>query len=358
MSKSRILVIDPDPPSCKLVTSILKAAGFDPISASDSQSGIKAAHENEPTVIILEMVLPDADGVKTCQQLKQDPALERVPVIGITGSNEAGYQEKAFRAGAEFFLTKPLRPASLLQLVQLAVKSAESAKQSATKSAGRHTKAANLRRHPRFAARVPVKAVVGPDTKSPRNVEGQTGNVCLGGILLWLQEELETGTVLRLRIELPKGPIAVEGRVAWQDTQAMSKGIRGHGVKLERFMGDADTARYKNFLSDLAAGSASKGLEFLDIPEETRQGICEYIESVSEEAKAKPSDGASIRRSYTCEKCGNSFELADSDVRPVTVEPQKRPVQAGDLFVYAHGKCQGHVMYILGGPFAPWSGDK
>ncbi len=123
--------------------------------------------------------------------------MERVPLIGITGSTDVRYQEKAFSAGAEVFLTKPIRPASLLHLVQLAVKLA-------TKLAGHDTRASNVRRHPRFAAQVPVECLVGPDTKSPRETAGETGNVCLGGVLLWLPEELSTGTVLRLRLELPK----------------------------------------------------------------------------------------------------------------------------------------------------------
>ncbi len=277
--------------------------------------------------------------------------MERVPLIGITGSTDVRYQEKAFSAGAEFFLTKPIRPASLLHLVQLAVKLA-------TKLAGHDTRASSVRRHPRFAAQVPVECLVGPDTKSPRETTGQTGNVCLGGVLLWLPEELSTGTVLRLRLELPKGKITAEGKVAWQDAQPIGQGTHGHGIKLVRFMEDLDLARYRNFLSDLAAGSASDGLDCLDLPEKTRQEICEYIESVSEEAKALPTSADVIRRSYTCEKCGKSFVAADSEVRPLQEEPRNRPVHTGDLFHYKHRNCQGTVMYTIGGPFLPWTAKK
>lgn len=354
MSKSRILVIDPDPKSCKLLTSILRAAAFDVITAVDSQSGIHTAEAAGPTVILLEMVLPDEDGISACKRLRKDPLLKRVPVIGMTASADAKLQEKAFRAGAESFLTKPINPASLLQLVGLAEQSAEraSAPTNRTKKSARpDTDQPGTRRDPRFPAALPATCLIGS-----REIAAETANVSLGGVHLWLPQWLSPQTILSLRLELPAGTITVDAKVAWRDERATGHGAHGHGIQLLGFQDDADMAKYKVYLNDLAADSASDGLEFLDVAEETRRQIYEAIESIMSEEETTPASNEVIRRSYTCDTCGNFFTLADSEVRPVLEDSQNRPVQTGDLFYYDHGTCQRTVVSAVDGPFLPWSG--
>ncbi len=96
---------------------------------------------------------------------------------------------------------------------------------------------------------------------------------------------------------------------------------------------------------------------FFDVAEETRQQIYEVIESIMTESEAVPTyDASTIRRSYTCDTCGEFFTLADSQVRPVLEDSQNRPVQTGDLFYYDHGTCQRTVVSAVDGPFLPWSG--
>jgi CheY-like chemotaxis protein len=360
MSKSRILVIDPDPQSCKLLTSILRAAAFDVLTAVDSQSGIQTAEAAAPAVILLEMVLPDEDGISACKRLREDPALKRVPVIGMAASADARYQEKAFRAGAESFLTKPINPASLLQLVHLAEQSGERLSaptdgQPAASSRADSDKP-GVRRDPRFPAALPVTCLIGPQTKIPREIVGETANVSLGGIHLWLPQWVAPGTFLSLRLELPLGTIGADGKVAWKDERPTGHGAHGHGIELLAFTDDSDMAKYKVYLNDLAADSASDGLEFLDVAEETRRQIFAAIESIMNESEATPTSDEAIRRSYTCDTCREFFHLADSEVRPVLEDPKNRPVQTGDLFYYDHGICQRTVVSAVDGPFLPWSG--
>lgn len=361
MSKSRILVIDPDPKSCKMLTSILRAAAFEVLTAGDSQSGIRIAEDAAPAVILLEMVLPDEEGINTCKRLKENPALKRVPVIGMTDSADAKYQEKAFRAGAASFLTKPIRPASLLQLVHLAEPSTEESaahadRQRRAKSAGRDTGPTRVRRDPRYPAALPVKCLIGPGKKSPGAIVGETANVSLGGVKVWLPHWVAPETALSLELELPTGTITADGKVVWRDERPTGHGFHGHGIQFGQFKDDSHMAKYKAYVNDLAADSASEGLEFLDIGEEARRQIFQAIESITGESEDVPSHDGSIRRSYTCDTCGEFFELADSQVRPVLDDPRNRPVQTGDLFYYDHGTCQRTVVYAVEGPFLPWSG--
>ncbi|MBW8057925.1 MAG: response regulator [candidate division NC10 bacterium] len=361
MAKSRILVIDPDPKSSKLLTSILRAADYAVLTAVNGQSGIQTAEAAVPVVIILEMVLQGEDGISVCNQIKKNPVLKCVPVIGMTASADGRYQEKAFRAGAESFLTKPISIPSLLQLVQLAEHSAQrkpapADAQPAARSARRDTDEPGARRDHRFKAALPVKCLIDPETKVPREIVGETANVSFGGVHIWLPQWVTLGTVLSLRLELPTGTITVEGQVSWKDEQPTGPGLHGHGIELSRFKDDSDMLKYKVYLNELAAGSASDGLEFLDISEETRGQIFEVIESLMKESEAMPTYDKSIRRSFTCDKCGEFFNLADSEVRPVLEDPRYRPVQTGDLFYYDHGTCVGTVVYAVEGPFQPWSG--
>jgi CheY-like chemotaxis protein len=361
MSKQRILVIDPDPQSCKLLTSILRAAAFDVLTAVDSQSGFQTAEAAVPAVILLEMVLPDEDGISACKRLTQDPALKRIPVIGMTASADARYQEKAFRAGAAAFLEKPIRPASLLQLVHLAEQSdgrspAPAAGQAAAKSARGDTAESGMRRDPRFPAALPFTCVIGPETKVPREIVGETGNVSLSGAQIWLPEWVPPGSILSLQLSIPAGTVTVDGKVVWRDERSAGPRAHGHGIELLEFKDDSEMAKYKAYLNYLAADGASDGLEFLDITEETRQQIFEAIESMADESQAVPTCDESTRRSYTCDTCGQFFNLADSEVRPVLEDPRNRPVQTGDLFYYDHETCQRTVISAIDGPFLPWSG--
>ena len=138
MQNRPILVIDDDPRACELVGTILADADFQVLSALDGQSGLELARTTQPAVIILDMMLPGMGGVDILEVLKRDSVLRRIPVIGITASADWKLTEKAFRAGAQFFLPKPFRAASLLRVVELAVDSAR-----------RDTPMLRRRRHPR-----------------------------------------------------------------------------------------------------------------------------------------------------------------------------------------------------------------
>lgn len=244
MEKRTVLIIDDDPRSCGFVYGILTAAGYEVISAFDGLSGIETARAAQPVVILLDMVLPGLDGVSTCKRLKQDPVLGDIPVIGITGPSDLTHTEKAFRAGAEFFVSKPFGKENLVEVVGMALEAAE-------------TRTASQRLHPRFQAEVPIRCVVGGDGETTREIVGQTGNLSLGGILTWLPEALAPGTVFRLGLELPRGSVPAEGAVMWQRSQPTGDRKSCHGIKLLRFVEDAGRVQYRRFLSEIAAGSAA-----------------------------------------------------------------------------------------------------
>lgn len=237
MQKRPILVIDNDPSVCELVTAILADVDVEVISAPDGLSGIDMARSAQPAVIFLDMILPELDGASTCQRLKQDPAIGDIPVVGITGSPDLTYTHMAFRAGAEFFLSKPFEAESLLQVVGMAVDAAD-------------------KLPPRFQAEVPVRCRVGADANRSRELMGTTRNLSLGGLLLLLPQNLVPGTVVHLKLGFPEGPITAKGTVVWEGSQRTAEGrYYYHGIKLLSFAEADGLSQYTHFLSEIAGDS-------------------------------------------------------------------------------------------------------
>ncbi len=238
-----VLVIDDDPILCALVDLALSGAGFEVLTALDGLSGIEIARAARPAVILLDMIMPVVDGIATCKCLKRDRVLGEIPVVGMTDSPDLKYTEQAFHAGAEFFLPKPFGTKNLVHVVELAARATQ------------HETAMPLRSHPRFPAELPVRRLIIGDAETSREVAGQTGNVSLGGLLLFLPETLPPGTVLRAQLRLPEGDIVAHGTVRWQGP--MDNGKTRHGIQLLYFVEDAGLVLYRRYLSQIAAGSAA-----------------------------------------------------------------------------------------------------
>jgi len=235
MPTDLVLIIDDDLAFCQLVSTALSRAGFHVLAAHDGLSGLTLAREAQPAVILLDMILPGLGGVRTCQQLKQDPALAASIVVAITASPDLRYIEHAFRAGAEFFLMKPFGTEMLVQVIQ---------------SAARRAKVGGRRRsHPRFPVGLRVRCVL-------EEVEGRAVNASLGGLQLYLGERLAPGTTFRLELDLPTGAITAEAKVIWQDDDVSGRSIRhNHGVQFLRFVEDSGFLQYKRFLSKVVVKS-------------------------------------------------------------------------------------------------------
>lgn len=246
MRNRPILFIDDDPRAGELVTATLAGADFDVLLAPDGLSGIELARTAMPAVIILDMVMPGMDGISTLQRLKRDPDLKDIPVIGITASPDVKFTEKAFRAGAHCFLTKPFRPESLLCMVELAVDLAR-----------RETPMRRRRRHPRHFAEIPVRCVVPKDESRISEVVGRTANVSLGGLLLLLPKTVAPGTSVQLGLGLPDGPITAKGTVVWQHPQPMGEGRFHHGVQLQGFGEEWGLSHYRRYIDQLSGTAHS-----------------------------------------------------------------------------------------------------
>ena len=111
---NRVLVIDDDATVRDLMRRYLSREGFDVVTAAGGREGLEFARELHPSVITLDVFMPDMDGWSVLQAIKQDADLRRIPVVMMTISDE---KQKGITLGASGYLTKPVDRAQLAQLL-------------------------------------------------------------------------------------------------------------------------------------------------------------------------------------------------------------------------------------------------
>jgi response regulator RpfG family c-di-GMP phosphodiesterase len=111
----RVLVIDDDRLLCELIRTTFELEGFEVDSAHDVIEAERVLVETRPDAILLDIGLPGIDGIFYLERLRETPQTSKIPIVAISGSDEAGRAARA--AGAEAFLRKPFSPLELLALV-------------------------------------------------------------------------------------------------------------------------------------------------------------------------------------------------------------------------------------------------
>ena len=110
----KVLIVDDDLDMILLLEATLRADGIRVLKAGDAEKALRLAREERPTLMLLDMKLPDGDGMKVCRTLRAetDPVLRDIPILILTGRKltEADLVE-AFMAGATDYLVKPIKPA-------------------------------------------------------------------------------------------------------------------------------------------------------------------------------------------------------------------------------------------------------
>jgi two-component system, OmpR family, KDP operon response regulator KdpE len=120
MSKMlHILVIDDEPQIRRAMRTILTKKGFKVTTASDGEEGLSLAAANEPDIIILDLGLPDMDGVEVCARLRE---WTECPIIILSVRDNEGDKVAAFNKGADDYLTKPFGIEEMLARVSVALR--------------------------------------------------------------------------------------------------------------------------------------------------------------------------------------------------------------------------------------------
>lgn len=113
-SNKNVLVIEDDHDTSNLIAEILGNAGYTPAAAYDGESGIEMAKAEQPDLIVLDLMLPNIDGLEVCRRLAGDDNTRSIPVIVLTAKKELSTKLSSFVAGARRFLTKPFEDEELI----------------------------------------------------------------------------------------------------------------------------------------------------------------------------------------------------------------------------------------------------
>jgi len=114
---ARILCVEDNPQNMRLVRKILQHQNFEVIEAPDGLSGVDLAHKEKPDLILMDINLPDIDGLEATSRIKANPELQSIPVVALTANAMYGDEERALAAGCDGYISKPVSRAKLIERV-------------------------------------------------------------------------------------------------------------------------------------------------------------------------------------------------------------------------------------------------
>jgi len=110
-----ILIVDDSRTAVATFTKMLTQAGFKTISASDGLEGVAAAKEHLPDLILMDVVMPGLNGFQATRQIRKNDTTSHIPIIIVSGEQQATEQFWGKRVGANAFLTKPVDRGQLFE---------------------------------------------------------------------------------------------------------------------------------------------------------------------------------------------------------------------------------------------------
>jgi two-component system, cell cycle response regulator DivK len=118
MSGQRILVVEDNERNLKLVRDVLRFAGYLVIEARSGEQGVALAQELAPDLVLMDLQLPGIDGAQALRQLRDHPRTRDVPVVAVTAFAMKDDRDRAFRAGFDGYLEKPISVRALPEQVR------------------------------------------------------------------------------------------------------------------------------------------------------------------------------------------------------------------------------------------------
>lgn len=116
--KPKILVVDDEPDALEILGFKLQEAGFTPVFARDGERALTAARIERPDLIVLDLMLPQIDGLEVCKLLRRDAATSGIPIIMLTARAAEFDRVLGLELGADDYVTKPFSPRELVLRVR------------------------------------------------------------------------------------------------------------------------------------------------------------------------------------------------------------------------------------------------
>ena len=117
MQKRRILVVEDEECLLKLEQVLLRASGYEVLSTACGHEALVLLERQPVDLVLLDLMLPNINGYEVCRRIKANPATAAVPVVMVTARNDSNDLELGSAAGADWYIIKPFKAASLLNAV-------------------------------------------------------------------------------------------------------------------------------------------------------------------------------------------------------------------------------------------------
>jgi len=201
MPGESVLVVDDSPTILKLVQLVLTKAGYQVTTASDGEAGLVAAHEERPSIILLDYQMPEMNGDDVCRAMSGDTVLCNVPVVVMSAREDAVGERFASLPNVVDHITKPFSPDALLAVISHTVEQARPGE--ARPGNGRAL-------HDLIKTQAPAQE---PTPAPDAALSGDLGIISIADVLTLLQDQAQTGTLSlaqaesRLEIFLRNGRI-------------------------------------------------------------------------------------------------------------------------------------------------------
>lgn len=114
----KILCIEDNPQQLRLIRKILQGGGFSLIEAVDGLSGVQLASQEKTDLILMDINLPDIDGLEATARIKANPMLAKIPIVALTANAMYGDEERALAAGCDGYMVKPVSRMVLIERVK------------------------------------------------------------------------------------------------------------------------------------------------------------------------------------------------------------------------------------------------
>ncbi len=118
IKKEKVLLVDDEPDIVELITYNLEREGYDVKSAYNGREAIEIAREFNPDLILLDVMMPEMDGIETCAEIREIEKLKNVMIAFLTARGEDYSQIAGFEAGADDYIAKPIKPRVLISRIQ------------------------------------------------------------------------------------------------------------------------------------------------------------------------------------------------------------------------------------------------
>jgi CheY-like chemotaxis protein len=191
---NRVLVVDDDSTICELIQEVLTFAQMESFAITDSKKAVTHLVQEKFGAVFLDVRMPPPDGIELTRRTRASGLNRTTPIVIITGEDDNAVLARAFEAGANFFLFKPIDRHRMLRLIRVTEDS--------------------IQREARRYQRVRTTCKVYLES-AQEQLSGVTLDLSLGGMLVRASGALPVGSTVRVGLELTPGapPLRVTGRV-------------------------------------------------------------------------------------------------------------------------------------------------